>query len=486
MNPRTTGLLLLVAVALGAFVYFREVRGVDEREQAETAAKRLFADTKSTDVDRIELVATDGRRVVAERRGGRWELLEPLAFPGDAVNLDAIAAGLADLSSEKEIESPQAAEVYGLGEGAKTVRFRAAGGLRELRIGRAAPIGASTYVASGAAPERIVTVPTYRVTTLERSVDDLRDRRVTSFDRAAIEGVEVRWPEGGVRLARSDGGWKLVEPIEGRADDTTVDQLLSNLSYLRADSFDDDPGPDSETGLDSPELEIVLHPRPGADGAPAEPIRVRFGAERDTKRPVRGAVKSLYHVPAQRVDDFARRVDAYRYRDLSRFVATDAKRVELRFTSRAGDVFEETLELSDSGWKGSPEPVDPGKVARLVSELARLRADAIVVEDARDADLEGRSLAPPRLRIRVLGGADGEAAAPELGVVEIGDDAGEGPYARTPSIASVFRLSPGVVEWLPTGLDAFRSSFVAKPVEAAAPADAEAPLAPEAATPDAS
>ena len=43
MNPRTTGILFLVALLLGAFIYFYEIRGGERRQEAEAEAKRLFA-----------------------------------------------------------------------------------------------------------------------------------------------------------------------------------------------------------------------------------------------------------------------------------------------------------------------------------------------------------------------------------------------------------------------------------------------------------
>jgi hypothetical protein len=41
MRPKTTGILLLLAAALGAFVYFYEIRGADARREAEEREKRL-------------------------------------------------------------------------------------------------------------------------------------------------------------------------------------------------------------------------------------------------------------------------------------------------------------------------------------------------------------------------------------------------------------------------------------------------------------
>ena len=476
MNPRNTGLLLLVAAALGAFVYLYEVRGGEQRKDAELASKRLFPGLQASDVAWIALTTTDGKPARAERKNGAWQIVEPLAFPGDGVNLDGIAAALADLTSEKEIEAPQAPAVYGIDATSHVVRFGAGGKEYALRVGKKVPVGSSTYVAAGADSTRVVTLPTFKATTLERGLDDLRDRRVLNFDRASIDGIDARWPGGHVKLQRGESGWRLVEPVDGPADDTTVDTLLSNLSYLRADSFDDVVRPDTKTGLDRPALEVTLSGKPSTEGAAAPSFQIAFGAEENGKRLVRGGQPSLYRVTAQRLDDFARTVAAYRFKELSRFVATDAKTVELTLLDPGGEPLKETISHGETGWQGSPEAIEPGKAARLVAELARLRGTDIVTENASEPQLAKLGLAPPRASLRVLAAAPKELAPPELAAVEIGADPdGKGPVARRSGSATVYRLALAVKEWLPLGLASFREGFIPKPGDS--PASMPEPIA---------
>ena len=67
-------------------------------QEAAAAEKRLFAGLEADDVAWIELEATGGEGVRAERSDGRWELVEPLRFPGDAAAWDGIASTLATLA----------------------------------------------------------------------------------------------------------------------------------------------------------------------------------------------------------------------------------------------------------------------------------------------------------------------------------------------------------------------------------------------------
>jgi len=473
MNPRSTVVLLVVAAALGAFVWFWEIRGSEERKDAEQTARRLFPDVESGDVSFIALTTSDGAEARAERRDGAWHLVEPLAFPGDAVNLDAMAAGLADLARERELEEPQPPDVYGLGEDAREVRFGTAEAEHALRIGKTTPVGSNSYVSLGAEPARVFTVPTFRVTALERELADLRERKVLRFDRSSIAAIEVGWPDGEVALERvPDGaGWRITRPIEEPADDTTVDQLLSNLSYLRADDFVDEPADDETLGLDEPALRVRLATGPDADGEDAS-FRLEVGAERDGKRPVRSGEPSLYLVPAQRLGDFPRSLGAYRDKELARFVATDASRVELAFHPPAGEPETRLLEQGESGWTGEPGPVDPGRVARLVAELARLRGEDVVAEEAGPERLAELGLSPPRLRVRVLGGEGADGARETLAEVDVGEAEGDeeetGPVARTPGGRLVVRLPTSVEEVLATTPAEFDALFRPEPGTAAA------------------
>ena len=78
MSPRTTGILVLVAAALGAFVYFYEVQGRASRTEAEEREKRLFADVEPADIAWIEVTLQGAApaRIVSARtdRMGRVRL----------------------------------------------------------------------------------------------------------------------------------------------------------------------------------------------------------------------------------------------------------------------------------------------------------------------------------------------------------------------------------------------------------------------------
>jgi len=505
MNPRTTGILLLGALGLFAFVYFYEMQGEGARLEAEQATKRLFSGIEAADVTWIALRTSDGVDARFEQREGRWELTQPIAFPADAA-VERIAEALATVTSETTFEHPQPDAEYGLDDAAAgIVRFGAGDAEHALRIGKATPVGSNVYARTDESPA-VHTIASYRATALERTLTDLRDKQILDFDTSAIRELEVRWPGARVVLARTaqppretaaEGGdekaegaapdilgdWQMTAPIASRADSDAVDNLLSTLSYLRADGFVDAPTDAQRERLDPPDFEVLLR---GGDvqAAPrALAISRPDGAE---KRLVRAGRDVLFEIAAARLTDFPRETAAYRDRHLARFLATDAQQVDFFFHAPDGDPVAIRAERSaDAGWSSTPESFGSGKLADVVSELSRLEAADIVAESMGETDLEKLGLSPPSTILTVLGAAPAPAkdaapdalppAAPRLSEVHFGNVTPEGVVARAVGDPIVYRVDLETAERLPVSLEAFRNRFQEKPTAAEETApDAEA------------
>jgi hypothetical protein len=476
MQPRTSAILLAIALALGAFVYFYEIGGEDARREAEEQARRLFPAVEQDAVEWIALTTREGIEARLERREGSWSLAEPVVFPADRFAVDGMAANLAGLVSEAALENPQPLLEYDLDDAARTVRFSAGGQERALLLGRQTPVGSNTYAKTGGS-DAVYTVQTYKAQSFDKALDDLREKRILDFDTSAIQRVEARWPNGRVVLERAEaagdgadgqserGAWRLVAPLEARADDEVVDDLLSDLSYLRAVGFVDDPPDAAEAGLDPPSFEVILTPAEEG-GAEVAPIRLAVGGLHEGERLVRGAHASLYTIAADRFDDFPRELVDYRFKQLSRFDISDARQLDLFFQSTLGDPVAITVTRGDAGWSASPEAVAPEKLVRLVSELSRLRAVDIAADEVGEQELRGLGLSPPNVILSVFGevaqqGGDEPGVAPKLAEVHIGGSYGpDGIIARAVGDPVVYRLDYELAEHIPVSLEAFRNRFV--------------------------
>lgn len=500
MNPRTTGLLALVACLLGAFVYLYEIEGEAGREAARETEKRLFSGFEAEDVEAIELTTTDGVEVRFERQGGAWRVVSPVEGAGDAVALDSIASALAQLPRAGSVQAaPGDLAQFGLGDAAQVVRFEAGGASRTLRVGKATPVGGHVYVATDAGPG-IAYVEGYRVNAWKRALDDLRDRRIIAFEPGEVERLAIAWPEAGapdgtfeVALLRdAEQRWQIEKPAAMRADQETVDGLLSNLAYLQATGFVDERTPAVDAAL----RETALLLRWSLAGAESEQ-RLRVAGLQDDARLVETTSGAIYRIAADRLDDFARHVSAYRDKQLGRLDAVGLERVELEFaatpdpsTALATPVDATpnrvVLEQAAGSWSVADRDLDPEALAGLAESLAKLRASDVVADGMGGAELASVGLAPPAVRIRLIPRATGTDAAAKSDApstspveIELGRlDPERGLFARAVPEETIYVLAP--TDAPPLTLAEFEAR-VAKPAaapEAMDPLDSLDPTGP--------
>jgi len=470
MNPRTTALLALVVAALGAFVYFYEIRGADQRVTAEDEAKRLFPGLAEQEIQVIELATSDGGRARIERTDEDWRMTAPIEFPADGFVADSLASSLAGLTSETVFDEPEAAAEYGL-DGEPSLRFEVGGESRALRIGDKTPVGGNTYVALEDDP-RVFAVTSFRANALSKTLKELRDPRILDFDRDAITSVEASWPGGRVSLARDETGWALTEPLAAAADEDALDALLSDLHFLRAEEFVDDPPVDDPLGPGEPAFQIRLSSE--GDDATAELV---VGTRSDGQtRVAQGRNGALYRIAEDRLDDLPRSVNEYRDKQLARFAIGDATGFELGFAGgSSGTSSALTGTLEEGEWQTEPESLTPAKASRLISELSNLAAADIAADAMGEGELEALSLSPPRVTLRVLAQEEGERTV--LADVRIGElRPGTGIAAQVAGSDVVYWLDEGLAEHVPVSREALENRFVAS---AEAPALDEAPLAPD-------
>lgn len=473
MNPRTTLVLAVVASLLGAFIWLHEIGGEATRQSEQDDAKRLHPGLESGDIEAIAFTTRDGVEARFERREGRWWLAAPVEAPADATALDAIAGALVNLPREGRIEEPGELDQYDLGDEARVVHFEVAGETKGIRIGRMTPVGGHRYVARLAGDE-VAYVATYRLNALDRDLVDLRDRRIFGFEAADVVGLRLAWPEGVVELERDEAGdWQMTAPVAAPADATRIRELLSDLSFLRAQSFIDEPDEQVEAASQDPVLELRWTVRArdeAADGDPVEQTReIRIGGRVGEGLLLSGSEGRLYTIAPERLEDFDRSVHAYRDKTLSSFALDRAGRLELELDDESGEARSSiTAVLGEGGWArlepagdgSAAPPLDSEAISELVRTLADLRAADIVAEEMGEVELASLGLAPPRALLRVMDRTDPEADSRLLAEVELGRyDAERGIFARRTGSPTVYVLDPELAELLPLSAQAFSQAF---------------------------
>lgn len=244
-------------------------------------------------VGRIVIEGPKGRTVLEKGPDG-WRLTAPVDYPAEPELMDATLGFLSGMTSNGVISTnPDKAALFQVDDakGLHVSLYFAdeADPRLRLTVGKLAPGFSHTYVKVDDQPEVHEVAGALRFQ-LERDATGWRDKRVLTFDPAAIDRVTLA---GGRSVAvRRDGeGWAWDvgpeggEMPAGAPATEAVERLVRHLSALRAQDFVDEP----PAAPEKPLMSITLGR--GADRSPIDLVieaevgpRYRVVAEADPQR----------------------------------------------------------------------------------------------------------------------------------------------------------------------------------------------------------
>src|SRR2546421_9918615 len=120
---RNTLILMIAAVALGAFVYFYEIKSGKPRDEKTDTSKPAF-NFKREDVTAITLTRA-GQTVALENQDNKWVIKQPVNAAADQTAVDSLVNGLAEARVERNLTaSADQMRAYGLNEPAVTIEVK--------------------------------------------------------------------------------------------------------------------------------------------------------------------------------------------------------------------------------------------------------------------------------------------------------------------------------------------------------------------------
>ena len=415
-GARSTLVLLVVALALGAYIYFVE----SGRPPAGTPdPPETVFDVDSDDIDSLAVTAGNGDRTVIEKDGDRWRIVEPFPVNVDVAEVVSLTSSLANLEMQRVVAEPEDAlelEGFGLDEPGIEVGFTTVDGTdARLLIGERSPAGNDLY-ATVAGSDRVFLISGFLDTTFDQTTFDLRDKSILDITRNDVDALEISGPEVAVRLRKADGAWSLASPIEARADLGVTDGLVGRLSTGRMSAIEAesaDPDALGPYGLDDPRLTVTV-----GLGSSAATLLLGGTTPAGTVYARDGARDLVFTVDASLASELEQGVDEYRRKDLFAFRPFNATGLEIELEGERWTFarVEAAGEEETDTWRRTAP--DPGDVERadmddLLAKLSNLRAESF------EASREGTGLDAPAATLAVTFD-DGERESVAVG--RAGDD----------------------------------------------------------------
>jgi hypothetical protein len=397
MHSRSTGILVVIAMAMFFYIAIFEPPGSRLPEQTESE-RVILPGFEPGQVTALTVVRSN-TTVRLLRTGRSWQLVDP-AYPAQDWLVDGWLESLAELRRSTRLEStdianqPGGLAALGLEPPRASVVLEQGDRRFEFQLGERTLLGKTMYMQLAGNDGVDVTGAT-PLDRLPSGPASWRDPQFlflsgVEFDRLHMRSASREYTVERDPISRR---WRLSRPRPARADHGLVEQVLQQLQALKIAAFADDQGvADLEPfGLQTPETSFAF-----VSGT-NEVLTVDFGLS-PTNAPAlvfarRSTPGGLVLVPRAIVD-----LVGVPYTDLLDYRLVDQPvegvgRIEIR----AEESF--ALERGTNGiWAltdTAPRPTDPGLVGAFLEQLRGLRVADVAKEVVTDLDLPNYGLTEP-------------------------------------------------------------------------------------------
>jgi len=405
MSWKKTLGLVVIAVLLGGYYYWYEVKGGEQRQAAEEAAQRIFQLKK----DAIEAVTISrGQEVIKLTNDASegWKLTEPVQTKAEHSTVEEVLDGLVEGKREKVI-AEQANDLgdFGLKEPSLVVQAN----VKDVPTPVVLQLGARTptmggYYAREADQSKVLMVPSSLYSKFDKTVFQLRDKTVMALDQNQVKRIEVHHGEQSTAVeSEGDKGWKMVTPLEAKADKSKINDLISTINGAKVKEFlEETPQDLAKYGLNPPRWRLSFFI--GDDRAEKTLL---FGDEDTAKSAVnakRGSMDAVFLVETKVLEKLPKEAADWRDRTLMAFKRDDVQRVEIRAGDSTVEItcVENCGKIPDDRWQ-LKQPLearaDAVKVRTLLRNLEELKAKSFITENA--TDLSPYGLDHPTAQIHI-------------------------------------------------------------------------------------
>ncbi len=283
-------------------------------------------------------------------------------------------------------------------------------------------------------------------------------QNVVTFDRNKINGIVIQNGDEKIEMRRGDNRWRLETPIKDQADNSLIENLLSDLENWQKDGtisakeVEADKSKLNEYGLNKPKLRLKLigQDRPpeilfGKDAALEGKMYVRFENSKETFLAGQSVRKDIDKKPEE-----------FRDRKLTDLITAQVSRVILK--TPAGEM---DLQKKGDHWeivKPLRARADDQKINDLIAQITTARIQQFVADD--HGDLHPYGLAEPRGAITLFTQEDKQGQLLQIGSMP--EKEKDQTYVRFASRGFVYTVPKKIDEILSTKPDDLRDRHLVR------------------------
>jgi hypothetical protein len=365
MKPRGLLAAVIVLAALGGVLYWsnRKQKADAAKPATDTATTKILS-IPEDQIKEVRLKKTGAETTVLRTGGdGKWQIAEPKPLRADQDTAKSLVSSLAALNADKVVED-KAADLSPYGLNAPTLDvtvIKKDGKSQDFLVGDDTPTGGGAY-AKLAGDAHVYTVASYVKTSIDKTPNDLRDKRLLTFDQDKLTRVDLQPAKGEtIEFGKNNqNDWQILKPKPLRADGSQVEELIRKLKDAKMDATisDEDAAKAAAAFASGTKVAVASV----ADASGTEQLEVRKDKDKNYYAKS-SAVDGIYKVTADLGDGLDKKADDFRNKKLFDFGWTDPNKVE---------VGKATFEKSGDKWMSGPKQMDAPSVQSVVDKLRDL------------------------------------------------------------------------------------------------------------------
>lgn len=378
MKLRGLTIAAFVLAALSGTLYWS-----NHHKEADSAASTISSDSappapkiltlKEDDISEIHLQKNGHEEAaLAKDQSGKWQITAPKPLGADQAAVSGLVAAVASLGSDRVVaEKAEDLRQYGLApaslEVVITTKDRKS---RKVSIGDETPAGSGAF-AMLADDSRVFTIASYTKTSIDKGVNDLRDKRLMTADFDKISQLELITKKENLAFGRNKQEWQILKPRPLRADNYQVEELVRKLREAKMDVSGSDAAVEEKKASTGFASGAALATVKVVDSSGMQELQVR--KNKDDYYAKSSVVAGVYKVPSDLGPALDKHLDDFRNKKLFDFGFDEPNKVEVRDGSKAY-----VFTKGGQDWWSDGKKMDAASVQSLIDKIRELSASKFV------------------------------------------------------------------------------------------------------------
>jgi hypothetical protein len=372
MKIRSLIVAAFVLLALIGTLYWSEHRKSTEdtaRTSADTPPTILKLDGAA--ITKLGLKKKDGEPIILTKNSSAaWQIVEPKPFSADQAAVSGVISTLSSLNSERLVDDKASnVKQYGLDQPAFEVDITKKDDQTErLLVGDETPAGNAVYAMLAGNP-RIFTMASYHKSSIDKSLNELRDKRLLTVTAEKVSRLELISKNRDIEFGRNKDEWQIFKPKPLRADRAQVGELVGKLADARMDLSGSNK--DLEDAASAFARAAPVATARVTDQSGTQELQVR--KSKDSYYAKSSVVEGVYKIDSGLGQAIDKGLDDFRNKKLFDFGFNEPTKIEMHSGTKA-------YSLSKSGpdWWSNGKRMEAVSVQDFISKLRDLTADKFV------------------------------------------------------------------------------------------------------------